>query len=389
MHVEAIIQKLLPTIHNTRKKSLVPVIDAILKRKTLKLTELGRNLEIKGKERAGIRRIDRLLSNRFYQHAAIGIYQAMINSIIGPQHQAPDIIVDWSSIPNSALYANGGEHCLLRAAIASSGRSITLYEEVHPKKKENDPMIHENFLHRLKSLLPKGCKPCIITDAGFKNPWFRSVTSLGWDYIGRLRGLVKYGNHGVFTPVSELHVKASSQAKALGSFAIAKTNPMQTHMYLYKGKPKGRHKCTKTKKRSSSAYSNKYSKGRKEPWVLASSINTSNARRIVNKYKRRMTIEEAFRDVKSPAHGLALRENKTVRPERYTVWLMLAALATVVAWVLGWAAERDGLHYDFQSNTCKTRRVISLFYLGCQIVRKNIRLRLPDKLDALLIEESA
>ena len=36
-------------------------------------------------------------------------------------------------------------------------------------------------------MLPANCCPCILSDAGFKNPWFKAVASLGWDYVGRIR----------------------------------------------------------------------------------------------------------------------------------------------------------------------------------------------------------
>jgi len=40
---------------------------------------------------------------------------------------------------------------------------------------------------KLKMMLPKSCKPIIVTDAGFRIPWFQLVESLGWDFIGRVR----------------------------------------------------------------------------------------------------------------------------------------------------------------------------------------------------------
>jgi hypothetical protein len=74
MHVTKIVHQLLDaTIHKTKIKSLLPVIQAIITSKQLSLTQLGRNLDNKGKERSGIRRIDRLLSNHYYQDQAIDI----------------------------------------------------------------------------------------------------------------------------------------------------------------------------------------------------------------------------------------------------------------------------------------------------------------------------
>ena len=68
MHVSKIVTQLLSNVINkTRIQSLIPVITAIITSKQLRLTELGRSLNTPGKERAGIRRVDRLLANKFYQ----------------------------------------------------------------------------------------------------------------------------------------------------------------------------------------------------------------------------------------------------------------------------------------------------------------------------------
>ena len=72
MQVTRILHQLLAsTIHKTRIKSLVPVIAAIISSKQLRLTLLGRGLDIPIKERSAIRRVDRLLANPFYQDRSI------------------------------------------------------------------------------------------------------------------------------------------------------------------------------------------------------------------------------------------------------------------------------------------------------------------------------
>ena len=87
-----------------------------------------------------------------------------------------------------------------------------------------------------------------------------------------------------------------------------------------------------------------------------------------------MTIEGSFRDAKSTEFGLSLNENKTIKAARYAVWLMISSLAALIAWIVGYVAESKNMHYDFQANTYKHRRVLSSFYLGCQIIKKKIPL---------------
>jgi len=372
MQVSTILHQLLSSsIHKTRLKGLIPVISAIIKSKKLQLTQLGRSLRGKAKERSGIRLIDNLLANPFYQKQSITIYRSICARVIGFTSN-PEIIVDWSSLPNSHLKTNGGEHCVLRATLVATGRGITLYEEVHPKKKENNHKVHKHFLKNLHSILPEGCFPCILTDSGFKNPWFKAVSVLGWDYVGRIRGLTHYDNGQGFCPVSELFSQATKKPRYLGFWSIAKTNNVSHHVVLYKGVSKCRHKMTKTKKRDKGKGSQKHSKAWREPWVLVTSLEqVENIPAIaVNKYKKRMTIEENFRDTKSSKYGFSFDNNETIIPERLTVWMLLAALASLVAWLTGAAAEQLNLHYDFQANSYKHRRVLSFFYLGCQVIRK-------------------
>jgi hypothetical protein len=68
-----------------------------------------------------------------------------------------------------------------------------LYSRVFPFRKYNSPGAHREFLDGLARVLPKGCRPIIVTDAGFRGPWFRDVERLLREYPlcssrrGRLR----------------------------------------------------------------------------------------------------------------------------------------------------------------------------------------------------------
>lgn len=373
MHVTKIIQQLLSsTIHKTRIQSLIPVVKAIISSKQLRLTQLGRSLDTVGKERAAIRRVDRLLANTYYQQQSIDFYKAMTTQVVANLGR-PIILVDWTGIPNSRHTAKSGEHSALRASLIAEGRSITLYEEVHSKKKENNDRVHKAFLKTLKSILPAVCCPYIVTDAGFKNPWFRAVLNLGWDYIGRARGTVHYDDGDGFKSIKRLFDIATQTPTSCGKFKLSKRKSLETNFYLYKHKLVGRHKLTREGKRDRHKDAENHARGYREPWILISSLSGFSAvKRVIKIYKFRMTIEGSFRDHKSTQFGFGMNENVTLMAERYTVWLLLASLVSFIAWIVGYVAEQRKLHYDFQSNTYRHRRVLSFFYLGCQIIRKKI-----------------
>lgn len=47
------------------------------------------------------------------------------------------------------------------------------------------------FLDALAGAVNPKARVIIVTDAGFQNAWFRHIKSLGWDFIGRIRGNIQ------------------------------------------------------------------------------------------------------------------------------------------------------------------------------------------------------
>ncbi|NRA83457.1 MAG: hypothetical protein HRU22_06710 [Gammaproteobacteria bacterium] len=71
------------------------------------------------------------------------------------------------------------ENFLIRASLATQGRSLAFFEEIYPLNQKEKPKIHRLFMEQLKTMLPDDCKPIIVTDTGFRIPWFNLVQSLG------------------------------------------------------------------------------------------------------------------------------------------------------------------------------------------------------------------
>ncbi|WP_134059281.1 transposase [Rheinheimera aquimaris] len=54
--------------------------------------------------------------------------------------------------------------------------------------KKEKPAENQRFVQRLKDILPAHYNPIIVTDSGFKVPWFKLVQQQSWDFVGRIRG---------------------------------------------------------------------------------------------------------------------------------------------------------------------------------------------------------
>jgi hypothetical protein len=370
MHVKGFLHKLLSAVmHKKRLETLIILVMTVLTIKKLSVTQLGRGINLPIQERSGIRRADRFLGNEGLYKERNDIYSTITIVAVG-NNERPKIIVDWSEIPNTSFH-------VLRAAKIANGRAITLYEEVHPEKKLSNPRVEKRFLKRLKDLLPKKCRPIIITDAGFHNKWFREVLNLGWDYIGRVRCGKKYSQDcgKTWYKYTKLFSKATSIPKGLGKVYLCRNNVLETYLYLYKGKPKGRSLLTRSGKKKCDTNSIDHRKSAKEAWVLASSLSgRTMEKRVIKIYKMRMQIEENFRDLKSSRYGFSFEAAFSKKRERIEILLLIAMVASFIAWLVGWAAEKIGLHRQFQSNTMNTRRVLSLFYLGCQVIKRAIKI---------------
>ena len=150
-------------IHGARTGAVVKVVGGLLTVSKATLTDLGRNLGSSTYEKHGIKCVDRLVGNRHFHGERMSLYR-MIGRWLLSGTARPWIIVDWSDVKI-------GHHDLMqKAAVPVGGRAVTLYEEVHPLKRYNNPKTHRKFLERLYTVVPASCCPIVITDAGYRGP---------------------------------------------------------------------------------------------------------------------------------------------------------------------------------------------------------------------------
>ena len=95
----------------------------------------------------------------------------------------------------------------------------------------------------------------------------------------------------------------------------------------------------------------------------------ASAATICDLYATRMQIEETFRDTKNPRFGWSLQHARYRSTRRIDNLFLLIALAMLAVMLLGSAAEAANRHLAYQSNTIKTRRVLSWFVLGNCIIQ--------------------
>lgn len=371
MHALNIVQQLLrsccPHIHTTRLTAILAAVAAAVRSRRLTLTELGRALIGKAHVKHSIKRVDRLLGNRHLAGERFDLYQALARRLVGALAQ-PLIVVDWTDLSPDRRWQ------LLRAALPIGGRCPTLYEEVHPLTRFGNPRVHRAFLAKLKTLLPEGVTPILITDAGFRAPWFKAVNRLGWHWIGRIRNRTYLRPHGTVAWIGckTLYTQAHARPQSLGAYDIVRSNPVACRLYLVKRPKRYRVRKSLFGQPVRSNQSLKQARAQREPWLLAASPSLAplDATQIINAYAKRMQIEEAFRDLKCMRYGLGFSLSLSRSRERLATLLLIALLSFFVLWLIGQHALAHGLHFRYQSNTRRSRPVLSLFNLAAQLVRR-------------------
>jgi hypothetical protein len=375
MHAEALCHKwlstVLPRMHRRRLSALSAVVSGACRGGRLSVTGLGRSICSGAKTKHNIKRADRLFSNTHLQSERVEVYTRLSHQVLGAIKQ-PTIIVDWSDIDGRR------EFFLLRAAVAVKGRSLTLYEEVHTRETREKRKTHRGFLKNFKKILPPDCIPTIVTDAGFRTPWFKQVLALRWNYVGRIRNreMVQVAQDECWIGAKSLYVDATNKPYLIENVLLTQSNPLRCSLVLFKAKAKGRVRLTKMGKRARSRKSLVNAARGQEPWLLATSLSHSPAKTIVEIYATRMQIEESFRDLKCHRFGLNLYHNGTYKLPRMKLLVLIGAIATTFAWLLGMTARDHNLHQQFQANTTFAVSVLSNVFIGIQIFRYQL-LKIP------------
>ena len=369
MHASAMIARVLGPcltgMHTKRAGALLRATAALLCGGRTSLSAIALHLchDIAFKHR--LKSVDRLLGNPALHRARGDLYRRLAQQWL--KDVTPWlVVVDWSDLTLDQRWQ------LLRASVVVEGRSITLYEEVHPRKKLGNPRVHRAFLRHLKSIVPNGCRAIVMTDAGFHAPWFKMVKEQGWEFIGRIRGRnrLQLEQDGPWIPARDWYPRTGTEVNDLGVGLYVRSNPVAVRAVLAKRPRKGRHRLNIYGVRRAGRSSAKCARAAREPWLLVSSLGLTHlaAATLVGLYAQRMRIEQSFRDTKNLRVGLGLEVARSRSAPRFEVLLLLAHLASFVQRLIGESARGRQLELQFMASRRASRREISVLTLARRIL---------------------
>lgn len=362
-------------IHKRRREAVWRAVEGLIAGGKLWLTALGRSLPGRTADKHRIKAADRLLGNQAIHDSVRLFYRALATRLL--RHtRSPIVAIDWTA-------GGGPQHYILSAQLCCEGRSLPLYHQVFPKQHVGNQRLHKPFLSELAAVIPDKCRPIIITDAGFRTPWFDAVAAFGWDFIGRIRDTTKVFTQQGWIPVKSLHVSAKTKPRDFGWMWLPRYHPREYRLVLSKRpRSKGRKRKTRSGDKGQRTTDIKASAAANEPWLLATSLSC-NCKFVLHTYGMRMQIEQSFRDAKNHRHGWSLHHARSKSRKRVAILLLIASLAIVAVQLVGRAASHHRVQRQFQANTVNHRRVLSFFVLGRHAIRRAVPLPTSSLLQAL------
>lgn len=348
-------------------KSIWGAVDALLQGQVLQLSRLGRCSRRDAAPKHRIKAMDRLLGSFAVQAIVTQAYTALSRLALA-QMRSSVVLVDWTQIREKTYE--------IKAAIPFGGRAVPILSLVFRNARQPTRRMHRKFLDELQHVLPTNCTPILVTDAGFQATWIQDIERKKWQYVARIRHLTCVRPLGEYRwrRNKRLHTRARRKAKDLGFWELVKDVPknrITARLVLAK-----RHRCHRHPKGSSGKVltggNTRRLKARYgEPWLLATNL-TKNAAVVIAAYKKRMQIEETFRDAKSTQFGFGLRHSRITDPGRLSVLILIGTLGFYALFIVGTAAIKHRLHRQLQANT-STEPVLSVFQVGLLICTTKVR----------------
>ena len=306
------------TIRKTLFNAISFFLEATLRAKSFVPAKVGSQVK-KIKPYNGIKRVQRLLKNKFFSNEfCLNAYQHFMKILI-PKDEPLTLALDWTIIKD--------KYCFLSISwVLKSGRSIPLYfdgryatlhcspcnQDGYEKKKLNygfsQSSIEKKSLNNVFKALSHVKDITVLADRGFDSP---AILQLIIDHNAKFVVRAKIDKwltleDGSRVKISHDLVKKGSREKLL-KVKYTEENPVFLNFYAL------------------------WLKKQDEPWLLLSNIDSS-VKQIADSYATRWEIEEMFKSMKNQDIGFDI---KTVKLRDMERWLRLFFLATIVFQFLG------------------------------------------------------
>ena len=323
-------------VHAQRVLSVGNAVAGVIEAGALSIHAIGRGLAAVRSltDKHAIKQVDRLVGN---EKLDAEVLEAVWTKTMLAGRDDVFVSLDWTEF-------DPDDHSMLVLSLeVGRGRALPLvWKTVVKSALKGNRNNHEDaLLSRFRLSVPDGVRVTVVADRGFSDQaLYEFITDeLDMDFIIRCRADVYVTDaNGERRPAGEW-VRANGRLRALRGASVT------THQT-----PVGMVVLVQEKRMQDS-------------WCLATSRDDLTGAEVKQRYGKRFTCEETFRDVKDWRYGLGMKWQKVSKPERRDRLMLMAVLAVHLLTLLGEAGERAGLDRLLKTNTSK-KRTLSLLRQG-------------------------
>jgi len=298
------------TLRLSQAKALADLVAAALSVGRVSLAALGRKLTGEHAAKHKIKRTWRFCANR-----GVSVPDAMqgpIARLCKKRKKPLQVALDWVEVRNF--------HTLVLAAV-KKGRAIPLLWSSYPEwvlyKSQNN--LEEGLLRLFRTLVPDRVTVVLLADRGFgRAEMARLCQQLQFRHLIRIKSDVRI-DHPSYRGLLYDYPVRKGMRRLLKQVRYRGTDPVTLNLVI-------RWKTGLPQKHD-------------EPWFLVTDLEET-AVKLTERYRKRMTIEELFRDEKNRRNGLALRNTQITRADRFDRLLLILALAYWLLVGIGLAARQ-------------------------------------------------
>lgn len=316
----------------SQRKTISALVVGLLRRGRIGLAEIARGMQDKTTVRHRIKRAWRFLRNAGVSSraATVGLAHWIFSSGASPAV----IALDWTYL---------GDYMLLAAKVAVDHRAVPIAWVVVRRrwfarayKSRND--VEERVILCLKEAM--GTKPWIlVADRGFaRADLFAKLVDWGVKYVIRVASTTWVKVRGVEGILGNIP-RRSGRTHRYGKALYQKRRRVGVSLVVVHKEPAP------------------------EPWYLVTSLQERLRAELI--YRKRMWIEQSFRDAKS---RLGLTRFWASRPERMERMMILVALVMLVTTLVALEHRRKHGDEDPQLTTKRRGRTLSVFSLGQELI---------------------
>jgi len=326
----------------SQAKTLSILVASAMHVERISLANIGRAMQ--GMVKHQIKRCWRFCANDRIETA--DAMRGVLRKVLKKRKKKLLVSFDWTDIKGFQT---------LMASVVFKGRSIPICwasckKHVYDGHRSRNAF-EESLLMMLRSMVPAQVKVILLADRGFgRTELARFCQQHGFAYVIRIQPNVHVNGPGYQGKLIDYPVRKGICKLLKSVLYRSQENPVMQNIVIrwVTNLPKNRDEC----------------------WFLMTNLQAGPAQ-LSQLYRRRMTIEELFRDQKNKRNGWSLRDTKITRPERLDRLLLILAIAYLLLCGLGLIALQISKPGHWASST---RNECSVFTIGKIMLR---RLNIP------------